>query len=471
MRSTSVPCVTAALVAALAGPAFADDALPTVTLTGFPHVHQRPDFCGEAVLEMALRQQGVRTTQDEAFRRSGLDPAKGRGVHADELATALRSYGVEPGPVWYRVDPTRAAKDIDTQWRALHDDLRAGQPSVVCMHYDEQPNTTEHFRLVTGYDARTDEVVYQEPAEADGANRRMPRARFLALWTFRPKADRWLLIRHRVPKSTGVTPLPDETPPLAADVSQHVQTLKETLPKDMTVQWVKPFLVIGNEPPERVAQRAQSVVKWTRDLLLTDFFTEAPAQLEEIWVLKDAPSYERVSRSLFRTEPSTPYGYYLSSRRAQVMNIKPGYGTLVHEMVHPFFHHNWPHTPPWLNEGLASLFEGPYEDRGHLKGRVNWRLPGLQAALRAKATPSFHALTHANDEQFYGDETGVNYAAARYLCLWLQEQGLLVRFVQRAQALKAEDPTGWKALTEVLGKDPDARWAEWARWAQGLSRS
>lgn len=469
MRSSSpLRAVLVVLLGAL--PSLAGE-LPTALVSGFRHVQQRPDFCGEAVLEMALRQQGITTTQDEVFRRSGLDPAKGRGVYADELATALRSYGVEPGQVWYRVDPRRAAQELDAQWRALHQDLAAGQPSVVCMHYDEQPTTTEHFRLITGYDARTDEVVYQEPAEADGADRRMPRARFLALWTFRPKADRWLVIRHRLPKSTGVTPLAPETPPFAADVSQHVQTLKETLPKDMTVQWVKPFLVIGNEAPARVAQRADWVVKWTRDLLLEDFFAEAPSQLEEIWVMKDAPSYEHVSRTLFHTEPTTPYGYYLSSRRAQVMNIKPGHGTLVHEMVHPFFHHNWPHTPAWINEGVASLFEWPYEERGHLKGRVNWRLPGLQAALRAKAAPSFQALTHTDDATFYGDDTGVNYAAARYLCMWLQEQGLLVRFVRRAQELKDEDPTGWRALTEVLGKDPDARWQEWARWALGLARS
>lgn len=439
----------------------------TVILDGFTHIKQRPDFCGEADVEMALTRAGRPTTQDEVFRRSGLDPAKGRGVHADELATALRSYGYEPGQVWYRVDPQNASTALTQQWAAIHADLTAGRPSIVCMHYDDTPGTSEHFRLVTGYDATTDEVVYQEPAEEHGANRRMPRSTFFTLWMFKPAVDRWMLIRHRFVQTGPAEALAPEVAPLAADVAQRVMTL----PKEMTVVWEKPFLVIGNEGPNKVASRGTHLVRWTRDLLLKDFFATAPEQLEEIWVLKDAPTYEATSRKIFGVEPTTPYGYYLSSRRAQVMNIKPGSGTLVHEMVHPFFHHAWPDVPAWINEGVASLFEHPYEDGGHLKGRVNWRLPGLLQGLRAKVLPSFHALAHSTTDEFYEDRLGVNYAMARYLCYWLQEQGLLVAFVRRAQALRVDEPTGWRALTDVLGGDPDARRSEWERFISKLNRS
>ncbi len=458
------------VVAAFALPTLA--AAPTyksVQLDGFPFVQQKPDFCGEADVEMALRRLGRDVTQDDVFNLSGLDPLKGRGVWTDELAAVLRKLGVEPGQTWYRVDPTRGAAQVEAQWRALHGDLVAGTPSIVCMHYDASPDTTEHFRLVTGYDAKTDEVVYQEPALPDGANHRMARSEFLKLWTFKPRKDRWTIIRLRIAAEGEAPKLERPVAPTPADVSQHVQELKKTLPKGMTLAWEKPFLVIGNEAPDKVRERGREVVRWTRDLLLKDFFPEAPRTLEEVWVFKDAGSYAKASRELFNTEPDTPYGYYLSSRRAMVMNIKPGYGTLTHEMVHPFMHHNWPLGPAWLNEGLGSLFERPGERDGHFIGKVNWRLPGLLAAVKRRSVPSFKALTHTTTNEFYEDPDGVHYAAARYLCYWLQEQGLLIKFVQRAQALKDVDPSGWKALGEVLGGDPDARHAEWLRFVVGLN--
>ncbi|MGV3620170.1 MAG: C39 family peptidase [Archangium sp.] len=167
-------------------------AWPSVQLDGFPHVQQKPDFCGEADVEMALRRLGRNVTQDDVFNVSGLDPLKGRGVHADELAHAMKALGVEPGQVWYRIDPKKAASQVEAQWSALHKDLVAGNPSIVCMHYDASPDTTEHFRLVTGYDARADEVIYEEPA--DGTQQRMKRSAFLSLMTFKPAKDRWTVI-------------------------------------------------------------------------------------------------------------------------------------------------------------------------------------------------------------------------------------------------------------------------------------
>lgn len=432
-----------------------------------PFVEQKPDFCGEAVAEMALRRVGLEVTQDDVFNASGVDPLKGRGVWTDELATALRAFGVDPGPTWYRVDPAKAAAQVDEQFDALVTDLRAGRPSIVCMHFDASPGTTEHFRLVTGYDEERDEVVYQEPAEAEGANRRMRRADFMSLWTFKPARDRWTVIRLRTEVTGALRKPVPLSAPTPADLAQHVLHLKKTLPAGLSLAYEAPFLIIGNEPVATVAKRRE-LVAWTKRLLLRDFFAAPPTQLEELWVLGDAASYRRLSKQLFNTDPDTPYGYYVAARHALILNIRPGSGTLVHELVHPFMHHAWPDAPAWLNEGLASLFEFPYEEGGHLKGRVNWRLPALRAALRERRAPPFVALTHYAQNDFYEDPTGVHYAEARYLCHWLQERGLLSTFVRRAIALQAVDPTGWQALTEVLGRDPESLRAQWEAYVLGL---
>ncbi|MFO0601450.1 MAG: C39 family peptidase [Myxococcaceae bacterium] len=444
--------------------------LTTVQLDGFPFVKQKPDFCGEADVEMALRRLGRDVTQDDVFNVSGLDPLKGRGVWADDLQKTLRTLGLEPGQTWYRVQPKKGAEEVAAQFAQLHADLKRGIPSIVCMHYDASPKTTEHFRLVTGYDATTDEVIYQEPAEDDGANRRMKRADFLALWPFKPSKDKWTVIRLRLEPVGDAPKLERPSSPTPAELVQHVMTVKETMPAGFTMQWEKPFLVIGNESPDKVKSRARDVVGWTRDLLLKDFFAQPPTVLEDVWVFKDAATYEKYSRELFQTEPDTPYGFYLSSRNAMVMNIKPGYGTLTHELVHPFMHANWPDGPSWLNEGLGSLFEFPGERDGHFIGQLNWRLPGVQDAIRTKTVPKISALVKTTDAQFYDDDTGVHYAMARYLCYWLQERGLLIKFVQRAQELKDKDPTALMALTEVLGGDPDSFQKDWEKFVMGLKR-
>ncbi len=149
----------------------------SVVIEGVPHIKQKPDFCGEACVEMALRKLGHPLDQDEVFNRSGLDPAQGRGVATAELKTALERIGFEPGAVWSTLSASAPAPGLEAAFQALHDDLARGVLSIVCMHFDDRVDTTEHFRLIVGYDAARDEVIYQEPAENDGATGACPGAR------------------------------------------------------------------------------------------------------------------------------------------------------------------------------------------------------------------------------------------------------------------------------------------------------
>ncbi|MHC4474955.1 MAG: hypothetical protein ACYTEL_04880 [Planctomycetota bacterium] len=61
---------------------------------------------------------------------------------------------------------------------------------------------------------------------------------------------------------------------------------------------------------------------------------------------------------------------------------------------------------------------------------------------------SFKDLTGKTESEFYG---GNNYAQARYLCYYLQEKGLLVKFYQQFYANRKKDPTGFETLKKVLG--------------------
>jgi hypothetical protein len=195
-------------------------------------------------------------------------------------------------------------------------------------------------------------------------------------------------------------------------------------------------------------------VKWAVDLLKRDYFTRDPFPTVDIWLFKDKESYEKHVHELFQDTPTSRFGYYSPAHRALFMNISTGGGTLVHEIVHPFMQANFPDCPAWFNEGLASLYEASTSHDGHIKGLINWRLTGLETAIRQHTLLPFEKLMALSHSEFYESAgntiAGEHYAQARYLCYYLQEKGLLVPFYREFSANSKTDPTGLRSLKKVL---------------------
>jgi hypothetical protein len=249
-------------------------------------------------------------------------------------------------------------------------------------------------------------------------------------------------------------------PSLPAEYQEHLQRLAPKVPRGFSVIVQPPFVVIGNDVPTKVRYYARDVVAWATARLKRDYFSADPRGIVDVWLFNDDKSYERWRAKLFTSQPDTPYGYFSSRDRALVMNISTGRGTLVHEMVHAFVESNFPGCPAWFNEGLASLYEKPGEREGRLYGYTNWRLPDLQAAIRAGQTRSLTSLLTSNADQFYGDPN--RYAQARYLCHYLQQRGVLRRFYRQFHDTRGQDPSGTAALLAVLGETDLAAFEQ--RW-------
>lgn len=256
-----------------------------------------------------------------------------------------------------------------------------------------------------------------------------------------------------------------------ADFTRHVEQLKKKLPaKEFSIVIQRPFVVIGDESLEQLNNHAEHTIKWAVDKLKQDFFSKDPNEILDIWLFKDAASYEKNTLLLFGEKPTTPYGYYSPAHKALIMNIATGGGTLVHEIVHPFVEANFPACPPWLNEGLGSLYEQCGEVDGHIRGFTNWRLPGLQRAIEAGSVPSFKNLTAMDTNAFYNADKGTNYGQARYLCYYLQEKDLLIKFYQEFHTHQKEDPTGYQSLQKILGEgDMDLFKTKWEKYVSGLT--
>jgi hypothetical protein len=432
-----------------------------VVIRDVPHVQQKPDFCGEACLEMALARLGVRVDQDAVFDHSGLDPRLGRGCYTRELAAAAKSLGFDVGDVFYTVDAGNPDPGLEAGLKQVEAGLAKGWMSILCMHYDDSPKTTEHFRLIVGYDPKTELFSYHEPAVKEGGYRTISRAKLKELWPLKYADDKWTVVLLtlkpvRLPKAEAAERF------TGADYAQHIHALKAKLPAGFHIHIEEPFVVVGDEEPKVVEQRSKDTVRWAVDRLRRDYFSKDPDDVITVWLFRDNVSYETNAEQLFGKKPTTPYGYYSPSDRALVMNIATGGGTLVHELVHPFIHSNFLNCPSWFNEGLASLYEQASERDGHIIGLTNWRLKGLQTRITEGKLDSFKTLCRTTTHEFYDDGRGTNYAQARYLCYSLQERGLLVKFYHQFVRDVEKDPSGYETLKSVLGVEDLAAWQkEW----------
>ena len=251
----------------------------------------------------------------------------------------------------------------------------------------------------------------------------------------------------------------------ARQYDAHIKQLRARFRKlglaSLNIRVEDPFVVIGNGTPAQL-ERSSGTVRWAADKLEQDFFAKRPAKILDIYLFADAKSYEASVATLHGEAPDTPYGFYSPGDGALYMNIATGGGTLVHEIVHPYVQADFPAAPPWLNEGLGSLFEQSAERDGHIVGLTNWRLAGLHTAISDDAVPSFEKLTALDGAAFYGTGSGTHYAQARYLLYYMQEKGVLRAFYRAFRAARAKDPTGYATLAATLGERDLAAFQ--ARW-------
>jgi hypothetical protein len=250
-----------------------------------------------------------------------------------------------------------------------------------------------------------------------------------------------------------------------SDFLRRVAELRKTVPAGFTILIEKPFVVIGDGSEASVRKWASGTIRWAVNRLKAGYFQKDPERIVDIWLFKDGKSYIKHTREIHGTRPGTPYGYYSPSQNALIMNISTGGGTLVHEIVHPFMAANFPACPDWFNEGLGSLYEQSANRQGKIMGLTNWRLAGLQKAIRAGTLPSIAALCQSTSHQFRHEDPGTNYAQARYLCYYLQERKLLRRYYREFVSNHETDPGGGATVQRIL-KEPDMndfqkRWEKW----------
>ena len=128
-----------------------------------PYVRQKPDFCGEACVEMVSTFLGKPVAQDTVNELGGLDGK--RGCYAQELIAALRKTDLQV--VSEESWPGVTDDDFLAERIRLLSCLRDNHPVLlgVSGHYQPEPKaaTFDHMVLLVGYDLVGERFVIHDP--------------------------------------------------------------------------------------------------------------------------------------------------------------------------------------------------------------------------------------------------------------------------------------------------------------------
>lgn len=240
--------------------------------------------------------------------------------------------------------------------------------------------------------------------------------------------------------------------------NRFVEQAKEVFGPTPLIQVDEELLlaVTGNVEP-RIAKEALEAVRNLRAPLirLLDLKPSGLPVLARLF--KDHVSFQEYARV---DAPHQQWlgGYFSYESRWLVLHLEPDSGSLSHEYCHSLIEDDVGILPPWLSEGLASLFERYRVEDGVPVGERGSTLRDVKAGMLQNRIPALDVFTGYRGRDFYDPErVRINYDLARALLLFLQEKNAFVpvyREIRRAKAAGPAAPpvaTCRAAIEKVLG--------------------
>lgn len=275
--------------------------------------------------------------------------------------------------------------------------------------------------------------------------------------------------RSAVPRQISV----DVVSPLKNDVQSRLRqacenVAQEILPqlsRNNTVLIRPPYVLAGDMSESALETLHRDFVQPTQRALNVSFFDVTPTEPITIVAFAKEAGFRDFARRVDRRKSDSYYGYYLRTHRRLVVNVSTGAGTLAHELTHALAHFDFPDMPEWFDEGLASVFEqSEFSDTGHrLTGTDNWRVNLILRAMHDNQLRKADELVQGRSVR--ANHESIDYAHARYVCLFLQDQQLLEPFYRKLRSRAETDPNGWRTLREVVASESAADIdADFRRW-------
>lgn len=215
---------------------------------------------------------------------------------------------------------------------------------------------------------------------------------------------------------------------------------------------------------------------------VSSYKVRAPATYLSVYLVPDSWQLRSLGNKLHGLKvASGTIGYSFRNDLSVSAVVQGPYtGTLKHELTHLLVRSNFGDIPPWLDEGLAALYEVSRLEGNYLRGLPNWRGELLKRFWGGQ--PKAIDLLGMNWQQFDAydgamKQQAIHHALARYWVLFLQDRGYLpavyntyrTRDIRQITAIPNEDSE--KLFVAATGKDLTALDTDFVDWYQELSRS
>ena len=251
----------------------------------------------------------------------------------------------------------------------------------------------------------------------------------------------------------------------ASQCDRRAHEIRRCLAGDHHLIVRPPYILAGDLSEEELEHHYTQTVLPTARALRLAYFDAPIHEPVTLLLFSGERAYRNAARTLDHRNTASYYGYYVRPERRIVLNIGTGEGTLSHELAHALGHFDFPDMPEWFDEGLASMYEEAdfTEDGLQLVGVSNWRLNHLLQAIQNRRLQTLESLFVSG--RIRSERQEVDYAHARYFCLYLQDRGILPFFYRKFRSSVAEDPGGLRTLCEIFDTpnlDPVDR--DFRRW-------
>ena len=260
-------------------------------------------------------------------------------------------------------------------------------------------------------------------------------------------------------EAAGSSDRHSENEHLAAACEQVADRLAPHLGAECHAIVRPPFVLAGDLDDGQLDAWHRETIAPAMRAMSRELLQTAPSEPITVLLLSGESSYNHYAEKLFGDRNVSIYGYYKPGaadagdehrhrRRHLGPRIDARLGRLSISRRSPIGS-----TKAWLrctsNAAFARTEHGPT-----IEGLENWRLPGLQKAIRAGRLGSIESLM-ASDE-FRGPQEGLELCPGALLLSLFGAARLLDDFYRLFRDNHAGDPRGSRALAAVV---PDFSWA------------
>jgi hypothetical protein len=222
---------------------------------------------------------------------------------------------------------------------------------------------------------------------------------------------------------------------------------------------------VGMADLKNVGERLEEYLRF----FVSEYGMRPPSSLITVYFARDLAQLHDLARKLHGVELAPgSIGYSFPADQSMVgWADGTAYGTFAHELFHVMVRNNFGDIPPFLDEGMAALYEVSRFEGSRAAGVRNWRGDILDRSWAER--PRLRDLVQMNRSAFddIGGQQATNHATARYWMLYLQDRGELLPVYKAFLNRRVNDHPAAQAvllLESVLGRSLDTVDADFARW-------